>query len=353
MLYVSDVKGSKIGVFDTYSETFRGYFEPEILTKALQKSNRVLYGYKNGVPAVVDRNTLCRTEGIKIKMVTKGTLQIVKQKNGYALSCDFYKLLLNNDYFNHLTSGWDMVKAPAIITKLTETFKNYKHSYLRISADLNEIKYMNNLFGSAEYDYTAPKEDNLLSVRTEEDLPIYSGLKQIVITGDTSRVLYWDSAFASLKKLENVTFEERFNLNNALSLKRMFYNCNKLESVIFPKCNAENLRVTSNMFAGCKNIKRIDLSKMIVSDKLVYIEGMFSDCLNLEELHLPKGMGYRESKGHNFYRSFLWSAYNLKRLIVDKEHLESWKEFIVKYKDDIFANLPDNFNPPDIQVIGE
>lgn len=347
MLYVSDIKGDKIGVFDTYSETFRGYFDLATLEKALKKSKRTLYGVTNGNPTVTSKNDICRVEGIKMKMTTSSEVKLEKQKNGFALSCDFRKLH-DNKYLKRVEQGWDLQEVSPVITKLTGSFKDYCYPYLRISADLREVKYLNNLFNSSEYNYGESIVENHRIISRET--PHYAWVEQIVITGDTSNVLYWDNAFANLSMLKSVVMKDKFDLTHTYSLKRMFYNCDSLQEVVFPECNAENVRVATSMFAGCDALTTINMQNVTVSDNLRYIDCMFSDCVNLEELRLPRNMRYiPELK--DIYIGLLWSDYNLKRLVVDKRHISSWKQYLKDYGDTITMNEPHS-DATKIQLIG-
>lgn len=93
------------------------------------------------------------------------------------------------------------------------------------------------------------------------------------------------SYFEGFSSLKSVDFTG-LDTSSTTNVSRMFFNCNKLESIEWgdePFYNAANW---SQSFALCKKLKDLDLTPLNL-DKATNINLMFSWCDHLEELSLP------------------------------------------------------------------
>jgi hypothetical protein len=67
--------------------------------------------------------------------------------------------------------------------------------------------------------------------------------------------MFYDNTESTYINLTN------FSFINAVNLKNMFCNCEKLETIIFPsEEKAEKIEVLSNMFENSKSLQSVDLS---------------------------------------------------------------------------------------------
>jgi len=112
------------------------------------------------------------------------------------------------------------------------------------------------------------------------------------------------------------------NLSNAITIQRMFGNCESLESIdlshittsdkltntsgLFEGCknltsikfsasfNTKNVNTAYSMFRYCKKINKIDLSMLNLTN-IAKISGMFQDNENLTEIKIPSNFGNNNS----------------------------------------------------------
>ena len=71
------------------------------------------------------------------------------------------------------------------------------------------------------------------------------------------------------------------------SLQRLFYDCNRINSISFKKFLNINITNMSHMFYGCSSLKELDLSNF-KTNNVNYMDEMFSHCRELKELNLSK-----------------------------------------------------------------
>lgn len=118
----------------------------------------------------------------------------------------------------------------------------------------------------------------------------YKSVKKVVIDGNEFKINNANSMFFDFSSLESVEGLKKIEFvkkdKQAVNVSKMFYSCGNLLSLTgIENWNMENVEDASSMFAFCKNLKSIDLSKwqkVNISDA----SGMFKMCSNLESAKL-------------------------------------------------------------------
>ena len=78
-----------------------------------------------------------------------------------------------------------------------------------------------------------------------------------------------------------------FNLKKTRNMGYMFRNCYYLKSIIFSNSDkAENIKILSSTFEGCKNLTSIDLSNFSFL-KVTNMADMFKSCSNIKSIIFP------------------------------------------------------------------
>ncbi len=119
-----------------------------------------------------------------------------------------------------------------------------------------------------------------------------ASLTQVTMTGTT--VTLKDCAFKGCKKLENFGF----NTSMTFDGDSIFAECGFKEIVWSPgKPTMEDLTLGTAMFAGCENLRKLDLSGIIIeADNTFSIHPMAtSDCPALKEVILPRWTSFWSS----------------------------------------------------------
>ena len=103
--------------------------------------------------------------------------------------------------------------------------------------------------------------------------------------------LAWDcdktsftSLFSECTDIEEIDFSE-FSCSTRLTMSATFYGCKSLTLVNFTR-KIYASKYTRNMFSGCSKLKKLDLSKLDVS-QVEEMFNMFLDCSSLTSLTLP------------------------------------------------------------------
>lgn len=118
----------------------------------------------------------------------------------------------------------------------------------------------------------------------------YKSVKKVVIDGNDFKInnaknMFFDfSSLESVEGLNKIKFVKKDG--KAVNISKMFYSCGNLLSLTgIENWNMENVEDASSMFAYCKKLESIDLSRwqnVNISDA----SGMFQMCSNLESVKL-------------------------------------------------------------------
>ena len=99
----------------------------------------------------------------------------------------------------------------------------------------------------------------------------------------TSSVSTMTSMFYGLSNITTLDLST-FNTTNVTVMVRMFYNCQKLESIkLGANFNTWKVQRMEYMFSGCNSLKSINLSQFKTSN-VQYMQCMFQNCAALKEL---------------------------------------------------------------------
>ena len=77
-------------------------------------------------------------------------------------------------------------------------------------------------------------------------------------------------------------------------MKGMFQNCYLLNNIQFNLFNTNNVDDMREMFSGCENLKKLDISKFSHNNSSIQIDNIFRSCINLKTVLV----------NHDFYEIF-------------------------------------------------
>ncbi len=97
----------------------------------------------------------------------------------------------------------------------------------------------------------------------------------------TSKAIRAVALFNKCYKLKSVDVS-KLDVSNCTSISQMFQNCEAMEEIVCP-LDASGCTSISQMFYQCKKARRIDISKMKTSSKLISTRYMFYQCNALED----------------------------------------------------------------------
>ena len=114
-------------------------------------------------------------------------------------------------------------------------------------------------------------------------------LRRLVIVNDKPMVKdMYELSGIETTNIKNIVFDESFKTYAPTSLEQFFSSCSTLKTISgLEYLNTANVKYMSDMFAGCKNLSSLDLSKFN-TEKVTDMRGMFSGCQNLSSLDLSK-----------------------------------------------------------------
>lgn len=116
---------------------------------------------------------------------------------------------------------------------------------------------------------------------------------------DTSAVTNIGYLFRGQHKLRSVKLGD---LSSVTIANFVFFGCHLLTDVDFGDKGMPMLKDLGDMFADCRSIKKLDLSNF-KNSLAPYLNNMFFNCYNLEELHIPKLV-----VGHDIRRMFRYCS---------------------------------------------
>ena len=150
---------------------------------------------------------------------------------------------------------------------------------------------------SPSNNYVFPRSGNhtiYLSIKTEK-LNSFSRmfyqidrLSSIVFTKklDTKNIVSMERMFVHCNSLTSIDMSH-FNMENVKDLDYFMYSSTNLVSLKLPKSKASNLVKANHMFEECKKLISIDFTNFIVdSNNLTELHGTFQSCSHLEYINL-------------------------------------------------------------------
>ncbi len=119
----------------------------------------------------------------------------------------------------------------------------------------------------------------------------FSGFKNITSIDlsnlDTSNVTSMSGLFYDCRKLENIIFGDNWTTAKVREMNHMFYYCQKLASVDVKRFDTSNVMDMSYMFARCNALTSLDLTGWDVS-RVFNMSYMFLYCEGLTEMDMSK-----------------------------------------------------------------
>ena len=90
--------------------------------------------------------------------------------------------------------------------------------------------------------------------------------------------------FYKCKNLEKIDLS-KIKADNITDISRIFLNCSLLKEIYFSSFQTNNVKSMSGMFCGCCLLKKIDLS-LFRTNNVTKMESMFAGCHSLEKINL-------------------------------------------------------------------
>lgn len=123
---------------------------------------------------------------------------------------------------------------------------------------------------------------------------------------NTSEVRYMSYMFAGCSNLKSVDLTY-MNLQNVEDMDNMFYYCLALKTVYLKGLNTSNVKNMKSMFELCKSLEHLDLSSFD-TQKVKNFQKMFYECNSLKAIYAsPKfvvNVSDLDSKANMFYRCY-------------------------------------------------
>lgn len=144
------------------------------------------------------------------------------------------------------------------------------------------------------------------------------------------------SLFAGCKNLTDVDLS-KFDTSKVTNMSAMFAGCKSLKKIDVSKLNTSNVKNMSGMFRGCKSLKKLDASKFDTSNVKDMSE-MFYECRSLKTLNVSK---FNTSNVKNM-DSMFWECSSLKTIDVssfDTSNVENMSAMFSVCKGLSFLNL--------------
>lgn len=134
------------------------------------------------------------------------------------------------------------------------------------------------------YSYTLDDENsNIILTKYNEKEADVEVPSTVIISEKKYEVLIDGGVYSNNKDIKTVTFEN--GVRAGTSLRRLFYSCSNLETIVFNNFNTENVTSMESMFHDCKSLKTLDLSSFDTS-KVINMKYMFWGCIALKLLNV-------------------------------------------------------------------
>ena len=200
--------------------------------------------------------------------------------------------LILKHIFNHLSK----MKSLRIVKNIKKTqnrlhfnikdYKLYSEKYTPIEIEIIPIKYTQgkfiNLLEKYEEYYHIFIDSNKEEIKRNK-LYEKESVSKIRIIIDY-QIESFKKLFADCEIIESIKFK-KFYRNNINDMSEMFYNCNKLKEINFSFYRTDNVTNMNSMFYGCSSLEKIDMSKFN-TENVINMGWMFDRCILLKEINL-------------------------------------------------------------------
>ena len=262
----------------------------------------------------------------------------LKNLNNMFYNCiNLTNLNLSNFYFESLVSSERMFDS---CTALKEIIFNNETR----TNNLKDMSYMFSHCKSLEYIDT-----EIFNVDKVTDLNFTfhfcESLREIDLSHfETNNLESMKGTFANCYELEKIDISY-FNTTKVKTISYIFSNCVKLTSVLVLNIDTRQLIDARYAFNNCTSLSQLDLSLQDFSS-VKYLDGMFLDCLSLEDLALPNKLVSLESTNFMFEKCEKLTSIDLGFL----ENASPWKNAVRMFYDCSSLNKieipPVNTNSP-------
>ena len=201
----------------------------------------------------------------------------------------FIKEYIKNDYLQNFELN-KRYKSYQIKTNEIDIYINigendiYKNIYFLDNYEEKNGKYLHNKFN----ELSSSKVDLFINEDKKEFqkyfVPVEKGEYKIKLKFNFN-LTDCSYMFAGCKNIIRINFNS-FNTNNVSNMKCMFYECENIKNINIFSSNTKNVKDMSYMFFNCRNLINLDLSSFDIS-KVVNLSFMFSYCNNLKQLFFP------------------------------------------------------------------
>ena len=208
--------------------------------------------------------------------------------------------------FNNLKSNYFLEKLFSFPKKKTslEIIKYNKKIQQNLKMNINDSKKFCEEFSSIEIELVIAKDKygEFIHIKNKDDEKYF----HIYFNNNTKEEI----KRTYLNKNENVTNIKIVISHQIKSFERLFYKCECIKHISFPKFYRINITSTSDMFFNCYSLENFDLTNFktnnitdmdemflgsimkkidvsnFITNKVIKIYGLFVGCRNLEELNL-------------------------------------------------------------------
>ena len=169
-------------------------------------------------------------------------------------------------------------------------------------------------------DIYAKKDGTILYLRSTQPDTSYakgtawndSTITKVVIEEPIAPISCY-AMFIGCSKLNTIENIEYLHTEKAESMEKMFYGCNKINTLNLKYFDTSSVTTMQNMFYYCNNLQEVDMSNLDTSN-LTITEGMFRECHKITKIDLSNfNTEYLEDSDYMFY-----NCKNLKTIFVGK-----------------------------------
>ena len=207
------------------------------------------------------------------------------QKNKYTTPKYIFRKSKNQSIIDHVKNLSEKNKSFNMIQNKKKISINDDVKYGEIEIELKiakgEIGPFINMNGEDSY-YHIYFNNNEEEIKRDY-LTYDDNVSKIKIVIDY-QVISFKKLFYNCECIESIYFK-KFTRNNITNLRYMFYGCSNLKKIEFNNFNTGNATDMGFMFSDCSSLEKLDLSNFDTS-KVTDMSYMFSNCSLLEELNL-------------------------------------------------------------------
>ena len=196
----------------------------------------------------------------------------------------------------------DNIKSKYILKQIVDNMKKYKFLNIirynknfqhKLNININDYKKCSEIFSPINI------EIKLVEGKYGKFINILPGEKKY-------HYKYFDNNKEEIKRNyisenDNVTKVKIIINYQVLSLRKLFNDCNNIESINFKKFLRNNIDDMSYMFSGCSSLKQINISNFNTSN-VTDMQYMFNGCSSLEELDLSNFNTENVTDMNNMFR---------------------------------------------------